>query len=227
MKLLIFSLLLLFSCTLTAQVNNINDEDMNNLTRLGNNSSVRVPKVSYAKTFGSPFLERKWQIAKVKLKNLGDAEIIMKYDIYKDQILYYRDTFRDSLILNPGQVQEFTFKYLPYKTFRLFVDSLQFKQSGYYEMYHEGKFSLLKKWSVYFTQGGSSETYTTKDNGFIRKERWFVWSKEGFYKIRLNKASFFKLIDQHHEKIKNFGKQEKINYTSPEDWIKLLNFSIL
>ena len=226
MKSLTISLLLLFSYTLAAQVNNINDDDMSNLTKLGNSSAIRVPKKSSERLSGSPFLEKKWHVAKAKLKNVGDVEIIIKYDIYKDQVMYYRDIQRDSIIITPGQIQEFTFKYLSYQTFRYLIDKQQPKRSGIYEIYYEGKLSLVKKWSVDLYKESEQKTYTSSNGspGFIRKERWFVYKAETFQKIKLNKNYFFKLFPNYQEKMKVYANQEKIDFKSSDGWIKLLKY---
>ena len=218
--------LICLSLNIVAQVNNINQEDIRQLGNLGNNSMLRLPKLSDKFVLGSPFLEKSWQIATVQAKGSKEEfDIVMKYDIYQDEIMYYRDKHGDSIIVIPGMIEAFTFKYLPYKTFRYQLNKQQKDQTGYYEVYYSGNLTLLKKWSVYFKEKGENIGYNTNGGDeFVKKTAWFIKTKDQFQKIKLKKSNFYKLLNDYFEEVKDFAEKEKIKYSSPDDWVKLLTF---
>lgn len=152
--------------------------------------------------------EADWSIGSVLYDNMWYRNLLIKYDIYKDQVII-RHLNGIPYILYSDRVQEFSFEG---KTFiRIHKDkSNSMLTDGFYQRLLAGKVILLAKRSKTMEEDKFGRELERK---FIFKSQFYVVKDNSFTFIRKHKSLLTLLNDKNRE-LRLYIKKNKLKYRS-------------
>ncbi len=139
-----------------------------NLDALTMGAPTVLPNGGAYGTKGSPYVDDRWLLARLRLnRNVPLAPVPLKYDVLNHQLLMRPiDRPNDSLRLDDQRVISFELDQpaglQPAHTrhFRRFVEApVPSQQAEYVEVLHEGRYTLLKRYTKLLTKASYQQAY--------------------------------------------------------------------
>jgi len=177
-------------------------------------------------------------------KEWNNGMLVLNDTVFSNQKYLKYDAFRDRvLIKKSNQIIEITDRSLT--GFSILAVNSNFKhdfvklnstdfiggsKDGFYEVvYNEQKtnYFIKKESKVIYDPNRSkgSQTINNYPLKYDSKTDFFIKNDAGLYvKVRLNKKDINTLLSKNSKRIKQFIKDEKINYRKEEDVLKLVNY---
>lgn len=149
-----------------------------------------------------------WQKGSVVYEGIRYQNILMKYDLVKDQLVVAQSESGGLPIsLNSFRVSEFSF--LNYQFIRVDTENPgQELRAGFYRLLSAGKVLALAR-----TEKTISERIV--DNKVVQrfetKTRYYISRGDQYYKIK-NKNDLFRILDDHKNELHGFIRENKLNY---------------
>jgi len=155
----------------------------------------------YAETFpgsrGHPFFQSEiWYDAELFMDGRHYMSLALRYDLYRDQLLYnhIHTTGSYILVLNNKLIEEFI------------IDGHHFSKmkEGYYELLFEGKASFYVKWQKLLSDP------TAKSVGeFSLIKEWYILNNSVFRKVS-SKSGLLKALEDHRKEIKIYIRENRM-----------------
>lgn len=196
------------------------------------NNTVLLMDNRYQGIKGSPRLFDKWYPAEIVL-NGGQKHqnIPFKLDVFENQELITKNQAGDSLFIKENMVSYFSIYNEDTKithTFKRFKEKSTDKKPIFFDVLHEGKYSLLAKRYKNFSpadfKGGYSaqrfyDEYTNVTDLFIK-----IPETEDLVKIKPNKKSILKVLSGKDKELSALIDKENLDLKNEQDLAKLFAY---
>jgi len=150
-----------------------------------------------------------------------------KYEIKKVNINLYSNKFE--AIYDSTFVYTFDSKNL----IKIVINNKIFRvikingESKIFELFFNGKFSIYKYYNINYSSSSRNPMVNRKTNKYIKKTKYYLYSKNKLTKIKLSKKSFSKFFQSDkvsQQSTLKFIKKNKLSLSKENDLIKVLNF---
>ena len=228
-KELIFIIILLFSTgkgMIHGQDSQISEPDLDDSRIMG--------KVFYQNHFrveGTPFFIDQWLTADIlSFTNEWKKNVLVKYDAYSDELIYYNDNISIPVIIDKDYVQMFDIHESgnnPGYTFRcinLGNPDGRDNACGFFQVVKEGNVSLYIKHSVVYAKKINPEQQDKYHGRFVHKKEYFLQVGTEVLPIKMGVKTFVKLFPQHKKDIKEFIKKDNLSMKSEDDLRLLIGY---
>jgi hypothetical protein len=174
----------------------------------------RVWRNLYSKIEGNPFLfSEEFLPGSVTINGKTFENMMLRYDIYKDQILILTDKII-ILQLNKEMVDGFTVKYAEVTyNFRKLEEDDQSPVSGYVNVVYDKAASLYVKYRKEIDTSGSDNLY-----GIFYQLRRIYVRKDGAIHQISSRIEFLKLLADKKVQVRNYMKENKIKISKMNPW---------
>lgn len=173
-------------------------------------------------TEGSPYYFDDWDNEGiVYTKNKG------KYKIKKVNINLYNNKFEaiyDSTFVYTFDSKDLIKIAINTKDFRVIKIN---KEPKIFELFFNDNISIYKYYNINYIRSSKNPMVNRKVNKYIKKAKYFLYSKNKLTKIKLSKKSFsrfFRSDNVSKQSILKFINENKISLRKENDLIKVLNF---
>lgn len=236
-KLLVVVLLLSSTNFLMAQTNKINgqasQQNLNELATINNlNGVVNVYDNRYEGVRGTPYFNKNWGAATIKMEDAIFEDIVVKYNVYENKLLYYKKGQLMELELT--KVNSFVIKdtlglhTYDFRKVESMANLSQKLNDRFGLVLHDGSkaklFILPAKEYIKADYKGTYSSGTAYDQLVDSNTLYFVDNKGVIQKIKLNRKTLLSLLEDRKQQINQFLVKEKINANSEQGWQKTLAF---
>lgn len=154
------------------------------------------------------FYSADWQKGSVVYEGTRYQNILMKYDLVKDQLVVAQSESGGLPIsLNSFRVSEFSF--LNYQFIRVENENPgQELNSGFYRLLNAGRVTALARTEKTISERIVDNKVVQK---FETKTRYYISRGDQYYKIK-NKNDLFRILGDHKIELHEFLRENKLNY---------------
>lgn len=183
-------------------------------------------EISHTDVTGNPYLYDSWLLADVKLIN-GDtySNVPVKYNIYKDEELYFKNSKDESMLSFVVPVKSFVLNTISSKVLYEsgFPSIDDFNDRSFYEVVYDGKAKLLfkKKKTVLETKAYNS---ATTEKSFQELGMYYIFKDDKMEKFKPSKKDILEIFSNKSTHVEAFMKKEKINFKSSTDLEKVFEY---
>lgn len=208
------------------------EEDLRALGDAGNHAVVKTYDQRYEGVRGTPFLQGEWLPGEVWTSSGSHIKkALLKYDAYKDELLFQMKGYTQVaiktnvtafLLLDAEQGDSL---YFVKKTIAL-PGSRQLANE-YFQLLYDGPSQLLKKHSKVLQRADYQGAYSSGKtyDEFISETQYYLRLPTGSYqKVKLNKKSLLKILDQHPQALKSYLKLHPPAWKSAAYLCELLGY---
>lgn len=196
-------------------------------TCFGQNDEIPVYGIIYQHTkglSGTPFLNKEWSIGNIITTNNDVARNQrLKYDILKNELVYYNEKYKriftvdpltvSAFVLNPGMRDSIFFQ--KYKGPEI---GYRLKPGHFVEMAYKGSVELIIRHTADISEAND---ITSKDK-IIRKDLYFIQQDENIHEIKPTLRSIIKLFPEHKQTIKKTAHDINFQKRSTASLVELL-----
>lgn len=219
----VLSLLFFYSLSVTAQDNHPDTRlAMQNVKELGVGGSWIPAKPANTYIKGSQYLFNSWagRYTVVSKKGVISQTLNLNYNIMSKKLESYiaKDSVFQYDLEQFDYIEKYNSKYKVFKNNQL--------EGLFQELFSNGKIAFYKE-VIVSVQEGTINPLTQEligENEYVKKNIYFINSKEKFEKIKLNKKDILKSLLDKEELIKTYVKENMLTYSSEEDVIKILTY---
>ena len=235
MKLPCFSLLLLLSFSLGAQNPTEGNPDyLEQLANLGPNSlSVQGFDNRYEGVVGSAFLWEKWRTAQILFtgKEHYSREVEANLDLVSQQLFFRLSSLRGGYIptrdihavrFGPADAPEALFV----THLRGEVEGDRNEEIAFYQVLHQGDYTLLKHLSKYLLKANFKGGYSPdrRHDEYLARQAYFLRDSAGvFHKVKLRRKTLEKVLPRQSDRIRKYWKREQLKQDDEQSIILLLS----
>ncbi len=181
---------------------------------------------------GTPYLFDNWKIGEVYFKdNTLVRDILVRYNIYTDDIEYKNSTSGESIILKRDKIREF----------RIFDDkinlSLQFSEFNFKpgenekflfaQVLYDGSTKFLLRRAKEFRKANYQGAYSSgiKYDEFYDNNKYYMLKKDGsLLKIKLTEKHILKTLSDKDSEIKKYINEKHPDLSADSNIIELLRY---
>lgn len=227
MKKLILLLIILNICSTLLAQHVIFDFD---LEIPGYDSGARnllklTESLKYDNVQGSPYLRKEFLNGQIQINDTARYNnLLLRYNIYDDQIEFKTKNDQIMALINPGQYQfirigDQTFVCLTYRISKR-------EQTGILEILAAGKAMLYKKYEVDFTAESEAKPFKDPEpDRFIEKNPAYLISIDDEPPaIMKNNRSVLNALERVKPNIAAYIQEQKINLKKEEDLVKIIQY---
>lgn len=192
-------------CTVTARAQQ--------LSTYSHMDGMAVKEVKPEDVEGSPFLNDDWQQGALTTdKGQGFTDVMLKYDIHNDQLLF-RGADGQPMAFADG-VKTFTLGKAVYANGFPAVGAQGSR--SYYQVLADGKVKLLKRTGKIIEETKSYGS-TTSSRSFRKVEAYFIFKDDKMETFKPDKKSVTALLADKATQISAYADSHKINYKNDSD----------
>lgn len=218
MKLLLSAVLMVFATQLQAQF----------LRAAGAGNSV-LRETTYTQIDGSPYYFKDWKMGAITDVNGKTTDkIMLRYDMYRDEILYLQDG--KTMAVLQDFARSFSFVNVNEETNA--IETILFKngftidgytKKNYFFVIYDGKVDYLKKFKTSYLEETVNNFGTNEQiKKFTHSEQEFFIAADNTATPIKNRKEILSLLGNHADAIKAFIKSNKLNVKNDNDLAKVL-----
>ena len=175
---------------------------------------------------GSPYLNEKFEMGSIFIKNLDPINASLRYNAFSETIEMIDDEMKITALYKNFNVDV----KIGNRLFKLFKNVVEGKNKiMYYEPLNDsGELILLRKDKKIFVESKKAKSAYTKDKPakFQLKRNYFIHdnNKSKIVELKLKKKNILSLLTNHKDKINDYIKSNKLKLKNEKDVIKLFNY---
>ncbi|MFN7119682.1 MAG: hypothetical protein ACK4TA_23000 [Saprospiraceae bacterium] len=225
-----FAFLLLAYSTIFAQVL-LDIQGLNDVSPY--NRGAKGFDLRYEGVRGTPLLFDDWQTAKIQLADRDTFGATAKINVDLEQNLLILQLPGEKVgQVSPYKLKAFKIEDAASRQTQLWtvlrekeVEGTTNSQEKFYELLHQGKFTLLKSVKKTFKRANYKEAYSigARYDEYIKGVDY--WLREGdkpFQEIKLKRKSLDEVLSRYASRMERIIKNQKLNVSEEKDVIKLL-----
>ncbi len=174
---------------------------------------------------GTPFLSDNWYQGSITTTNgVTFTDIQLKYNLYREQLIFLNEKSDESFLIDLGRLQEFSI-------YRL--DTLHFVRNDilgknfntqFYQLLFSGPISLFKVQSKEILQFDSdSSSPTSSPPRLITRSSLFLVKGDSYCELKNSRKKVISCFDDHKAEMENFAKKNKLNVNDEQDLVNLFH----
>jgi hypothetical protein len=179
---------------------------------------------------GTPYFNEEWKTGDIYFTDGTEInQINIRYNIYKDELEFKNSTSGQAFKIDRARINGFRMNgpgnNLQFERFEL--DPGKSGEKSFIQVLYKGETMLLLKYKKQFIQADYKGAYSSGnkyDEYLDDKEYYLVKDNDTVRKIKLNRKSVLKALEDHQPALEEYASINKIDFTDPEDIIKLLSF---
>ncbi len=220
-----------FYIIISAQVSdqNITEIDLQSLA-LGEPTLLRNIDALYEGVKGTPYFNEDFKTGDIYFPDGSKInQIAIRYNIYRDELEFKNSTSGKIFIIDKKRINGFKIndsgEDLHFEYFILKPDKPE--EKVLIQVLYKGKTMLVLKHKKMFIKADYKGAYASGekyDEFQDDKDYYLITDNDIVQKIRLNKRSVLKALDNNQSGLKEFSLNAKIDFSDPADVIKLLVF---
>ena len=177
---------------------------------------------SYEHIKGSPYLDADFKESTVYFKNDSAYKIALRYNIF-DQRMEYNFKNQVYSINNPLDIQKIE---IGNRIFIYYYSRNNYEFNGYYQLFTQGKASLLlKREIVYREEEKSDGIVEAKPERFLKNpDKYYIVISSREPELLKNKKSLKIIFSDNAKEMEAFAKKEKISFKKTADLIRLVDY---
>lgn len=175
----------------------------------------------YQSLDGVPFYEEDWHIGSVTL-NSGETyeNLQLRYDDYKDELIYRNDDNNNVTIIDKSSVLEFTLVNKKGKT-ELFksITSSKLKElnNHYFAFILEDSITVIKKYEAKEEKYSNANPTLKKTGRFVQKQNTYTWNQQELKSVPKIRRIIYRQYPEFKSDIRKFVIHNHIHMKNEDD----------
>ncbi len=204
-------------------------QNVKDLGSVGYKGVVSTYNAAYEGVKGSPFIFEDWQNGAV-LQNdsILYKGLSLKYDAYKDELLYLNTRNNSPMVMAKNDITSFTIAGSDISSSLVFVKVPYDGKNVFMQLIYEGKkIDFLKQYIKMLREADYQGAYNADRpyDEFVEGDSYFLRLKSGkMEKIKLNRNNIIKSFPDNQKELKSFVKQNDLKFDSEKDVIELIKY---
>lgn len=201
--------------------------DDNNITGVVNSFDQRYQGIK-----GTPHFSKTWDKATISFPNRTFDNIPVKYNVY-DNSIHFKNSKSIEMVMDGNKVTQFvtidsiTQKHQNFKKLGLLGNFEASELNRFGLLHHEGRkvlfIMLPRKNLLKANYQGAYSAGRTYDQ-FIDEKYYYIIKNGNPFNVKLNKKNLITVTKDQKDKIESFIKNEKVDVSTEEGWIKTLTY---
>lgn len=204
-------------------------QNVKDLGSVGYKGVVSTYNAAYEGIKGSPFIFEDWQDGAV-LQNdsILYKGLSLKYDAYKDELLYLNTRNNTPMVMDKNDITSFTLAGSDISSSKVFVKIPYDGKKVFMQLIYEGKkIDFLKQYVKMLREADYQGAYNADRpyDEFVEGDSYFLRLKSGeMEKIKLNRNNIIKSFPDKQQELKSYAKKNDMKLNNEQDVIKLIKY---